>query len=250
MATGFSFWRHDRLGELVKPFWNWVASVVAGVLGRWRHLAFRFRIRELGLVVAAWLGLGFRYRSGFLPGLGASLILVLVAYHALANVLTHQGYHSVAFAKPALPSVPWERRVAAFGGKLSQAFALAPDRAVEFAGWILEAADRQRLDPELIASLVRVESGFRKKARSHVGAIGPAQVRPRFWREFCGGGDLTDPGYNIHCGAQVLAYLAELCGGGDCALVAYNVGRNSTRKQAARRFVSKIDHNLMQLRTL
>ena len=187
-------------------------------------------------------------RARALRGVAAGLILG--ACLALANVLTHQGYRTVAFAKPALPSVTWEERVAAFGDRLGAAFGLEPGRAGQFAGWILEAADRQRLEPELIASLVQVESAFRKHARSHTGAIGPAQVTPRYWAEFCGGDDLNDPRHNIHCGAQVLAHLKELCGGGDCALVAYNVGRNSTRKQAGRRFVSKVDHHFLQLKTL
>ena len=165
-------------------------------------------------------------------------------------MLRPQEHRAVAFAKPALPSIPWDERVAAFGDKLGQAFQLEPGPASEFAGWILEAADRQRLEPELIASLVQVESGFRKHVRSYVGAVGPAQVQPRYWTEFCGGDDLTDPGFNIHCGAQVLAHLKELCGGGECALAAYNIGRNSSRKQAGRRFVSKVGHHFLQLKTI
>ena len=38
----------------------------------------------------------------------------------------------------------------------------------------------------LLASLVLIESSFRKDAVSHVGAIGPAQVRPEMWSSFCG----------------------------------------------------------------
>ena len=177
---------------------------------------------------------------------GLSLGVVL----ASADALTQQKFRTVALAKPALPSIPWEERVGDFGSKLGQAFGLERGRALQFAGWILEAADRQGLEPELIASLVRVESGFREHARSNAGAIGPAQVKPRYWSEFCGGDDLTDPRFNIHCGAQVLVHLKELCGGGECALATYNIGRNSTRKQAGRRFVSKVDHHFLQLKTL
>ncbi len=203
-------------------------AIIAGAAGLWRGV--------------------FGYCSSAVAGLVAALVLVV--YLAFANVLSHQGYYRATLAKPVLPSVSWEQRVADFGDRLSDAFGLAPGRALEFAGWILEAADRQRLDAELIASLLQVESGFRKNIRSQVGAIGPAQVRPRFWSEFCGGDDLTDPAYNIHCGAQVLAHLKRLCGGAECALAAYNVGMYSTRKQAARRYVSKIDHQLLQLKTL
>ena len=58
------------------------------------------------------------------------------------------------------------------------------------------AAERlleQGLEPELLASLVLTESSFRKDVVSHVGAIGPAQVRPDYWSGFCGSSDLLDP---------------------------------------------------------
>ena len=229
MATRLHAWRKYRLPEIVAHFRNRQPAGSEGATGcRWRP------------------GRGVRFRA--LCGLAA--VLVLGCCLALTNLLSHQGYQRVAFAKPALPSVGWDERVAEFGDKLGQAFGLEPGPAVEFAGWILEAADRQRLEPELIASLVQVESHFRKRVRSHAGAVGPAQVKPRYWSEFCGGDDLTNPRYNIHCGAQVLAHLMELCGGGECALAAYNVGMNSTRKQAGRRYVSKVGHRLLQLKTI
>ena len=176
----------------------------------------------------------------------AGLMLGLLLF----NALSQPEQRKVPLAKPALPSIAWDARVAAFGEKLGKVFGVGPGRATEFAGWILEAADRQNLEPELIASLVHVESSFRKRVRSYAGAVGPAQVQPRYWNEFCGGDDLTDPRFNIHCGAQVLAHLKELCGGGECALAAYNIGRNSSRKLAGRRYVSKVDYHFLQLKTL
>jgi len=177
-----------------------------------------------------------------------SLVLGVGAW--VFSAFPQQDARTVAITKPPLPSDHWDERVAAFGDKLGQVFGLNSGRATEFAGWILEAADRQQIEPELIASLVFVESSFRKQVRSYVGAIGPAQVRPRYWARFCGDDDLTDPRLNIHCGAQVLAHLKELCGGGECALAAYNVGMNSLRKQAAHRYVSKVDYHFLQLTTL
>ncbi len=177
-------------------------------------------------------------------------VLLLCIVLAYSNVFVHQGYKTVPFAKPVLPTVTWGERVGAFGRKLEKAFGLRPLVATEFSGWILEAADRQRLDPEKIASLVYVESSFRKNVRSWAGAIGPTQIKPWYWGKFCGNDDLTDPRHNIHCGAQVLAHLEELCGGSECALGIYNIGMNSTRQQAARRYVSKIDQHYLQLKTL
>ncbi len=187
---------------------------------------------------------------------------VLVSWHlvfvfalaAVASVVsfngTHPGYQRIAFALPAVEhiSVPWHSEVDAFGHKVSQAFGVHRSTATEFAGWILEASERQGIEPELLASLVLTESSFNKDARSHLGAIGPAQVRPEFWSTFCGG-DLKDPADNIYCGAQVLSHLLDRCGDDTvCALTAYNIGPYGSEEQAGRRYVSKVDEYTETLR--
>ena len=96
----------------------------------------------------------------------------------------------------------------------------------------------------------RRESTFRKQAVSHVGAIGPAQVRPEMWSQFCGSSNLVDPAENIYCGAQVLSHLRERCGDDLCALKAYNIGMYSQELSAASRYVAKIDRAREQLRSL
>jgi soluble lytic murein transglycosylase-like protein len=119
--------------------------------------------------------------------------------------------------------------VTTFAARLEDVFGIDGERAVDFADWILEASARQQLPPELIAGLIYTESSFRKRVRSWAGAVGPAQVKPRFWREFCGGADLSDPEHNVHCGAQVLAHYMQQCGEFDCALRLYNVGPRNLR---------------------
>ena len=180
----------------------------------------------------------------------AALALALLVSLAVTELGTHQGYERIAFAVPATQSatMPWESEVNAFGHKVHRAFGVRRATATEFAGWILEASERQRLEPELLASLVLTESSFRKNARSHVGAIGPAQVRPEFWSGFCGISNLNDPAENIYCGAQVLSHLKERCGGDMCALRAYNVGINSNRLQAGQRYVTKVGQYREHLR--
>ena len=150
---------------------------------------------------------------------------------------------TLAVAKPFHVSQTWEQRKAVFGRRVQEAFGIPMDRAGEFAGWILEAADRQQLAPELIASLVFTESSFRKQVRSAAGAIGPAQIKPRYWADFCGAPDLSDPEQNIYCGAQVLAHLEERCGALECALASYNVGFSAWRRQAGLRYVSRIERH-------
>jgi len=133
----------------------------------------------------------------------------------------------------ALPSVEdrgtWGDEVEAFSLRLEEGFGLGSDKADAFAGWILEASTRQNVSPELLASLIYTESTFRTRARSWSGAIGPAQVKPRFWTRFCGGADLSDPEHNIYCGAQIVAHYAEQCGDFECAFRLYNVGPSNLR---------------------
>jgi len=189
---------------------------------------------------------------GFVIKLQAGCIaVVLVAALGTANFSMQRGYERIAFAIPAATHTqqPWNAKVEAFGSRVSQAFGVGHGTAREFASWILEASTRQHLDPELLASLVHTESTFRKQARSHVGAIGPAQVRPEIWSQFCGSSNLLDPAENIYCGAQVLSHLRDRCGDELCALKAYNIGLYSARVQAASRYVAKIDRAREQLRS-
>ncbi len=154
---------------------------------------------------------------------------------------------TMPFPKPALKSQAWDEQVAEFGSRVHGAFGVPRKTAMEFAGWILEASQRQQIPAELVASLVFTESSFRKEAHSIAGAVGPAQVKPKYWSEFCGFPNLYDPEQNIYCGAQILAHLQELCGAMECALSIYNVGINSERDQAGERYVAKIDRHLSQL---
>lgn len=211
----------------------------------WQKASDRFK----AIVSRARYSMSARWTA--VPG---SLRVIAYSHFALIAVLaataqvvsfngTNQGYERIAFALPAVEhtNVPWHSEVDAFGHKVSQAFGVRRNTATEFAGWILEASERQGLEPELLASLVLTESSFRKNVVSHVGAIGPAQVRPEYWSGFCGSTDLVDPAENIYCGAQVLSHLMDRCGDDTvCALTAYNIGPYSDEEQAGRRYVSKV----------
>ena len=137
-----------------------------------------------------------------------------------------------------------------FSERLVKGFGVKPEVASEFSGWILEASERQKIHPDILASLLITESSFRKHVVSHVGAVGPAQVRPEYWSEYCGMTEalLSDPEANVHCGAMVLAYFKDRCLGSlQCALRAYNVGLHSQRIKAAQRYLNKIKKYLASL---
>lgn len=177
-------------------------------------------------------------------------VLMILVPLIVFNGKVDQRLERIAFAIPAAvdPGQPWGSTVDAFARKVSVAFGVRRGDASEFAGWILEASERQELDPDLLASLVQTESTFQKNARGLRGAVGPAQIKPQLWSHFCGTSNLLDPAENIYCGAQVLSYLKDECGSEHCALQAYNVGTAGVRPNAARHYVAKIDRARDRLR--
>lgn len=181
-------------------------------------------------------------------------LALLLAAVSLLSGFTYTSYPSreavvsMPFPKPALPSQSWQERVDGFGLRVHKGLGVPYAKATEFAHWILEAAERQQLAPELVASLVFTESSFRKVAYSAAGAVGPTQIKPQYWAEFCGVDDLHDPEQNIYCGAQILAHLQDRCGGLQCALAHYNLGVNwRSNQEAGLRYLSKIDRHLAKL---
>lgn len=80
---------------------------------------------------------------------------------------------------------------------------------------LLELCKKHRFDPALILSQIRVESAFKVKARSSVGALGLMQVMPdtaeyiskRYRLKYTGARSLKDPFINLSIGVTYLAYL-------------------------------------------
>ncbi|NLC22251.1 MAG: lytic transglycosylase domain-containing protein [Halomonadaceae bacterium] len=133
---------------------------------------------------------------------------------------------------------------------LIEGFGLDEKKADDFAEWIEEASQLSGVPVEHLSVLIATESSFRYRAESWAGAIGPAQVMPKFWSEFCDS-DLYDPRENIICGARVLAHYRESCAdaGWTCAFKKYNVGpsgyRRASSEGAMDRYMTKIRHNQM-----
>lgn len=225
--------------------WRAAVSLAVAVL---RTCLSRCRDQASVLVAAASR---IRHRSPWRWNLA-----FLLAAVAMLSGFGYTGYPSssavvsMPIPKPALPSQSWQERVDSFGLRVHKGLGVPHAKATEFAHWILEAAERQQLAPELVASLVFTESSFRKVAYSAAGAVGPTQIKPHYWAEFCGVDNLHDPEQNIYCGAQILAHLKDRCGGQACALAAYNIGVNSTRKQAGLRYVSKIDRHRAKIEAI
>jgi len=236
VATRISDWQRPHIVWWLSDLFSWAVFTA----GRTRLVATWLKRFHLPLVIKIQL---------------VAVSLALISALAVATLSGHGGYKRVAFAIPAnvmaLPS--WESGTEELAVRINRAFGVGNVTATEFSDWIMEASERQALSPELIASVVFTESSFRKSVTSHVGAIGPAQVRPDYWSEFCGSDNLSDPAENIYCGAQILSYFKDACGGESCALEAYNVGPatrdDSYYADAGRRYVSKIDRHKRKLET-
>jgi soluble lytic murein transglycosylase-like protein len=99
---------------------------------------------------------------------------------------------------------------------------ISPQKAYE--GAILEAAERYRLDPALIRSVIQIESGFNALAVSPVGAQGLMQLMP-FVSDEMGVEDPFNPRENIMGGARLLRRLLNHFDGNvKLTLAGYNAG--------------------------
>lgn len=110
---------------------------------------------------------------------------------------------------------------------------------VPYRGAVEQAAAETGLDPYLIVSVMRVESGFNPRAVSPRGARGLMQVMPETgaWVARQLGVDrfhpdqLFDPETSLRFGAWYLAHLQKVFGGRlAAALAAYNGGQANVRQ--------------------
>ena len=87
-------------------------------------------------------------------------------------------------------------------------------------------------DPNLVLSIIAVESSFNPNVVSSAGAVGLMQVMP-LWKKELGVEDLIDPEVSIHAGVQILERYQRWYGDLSLALAAYNVGPGSVSEALA-----------------
>ena len=97
---------------------------------------------------------------------------------------------------------------------------------IPYSAEIRAAALKAGIDPLLLTSVVRAESGFRATAVSRVGAQGLAQLMPATSRSM-GVKDPFDPASNVAAGARYLANNLRIYGRTDLALAAYQAGKGA-----------------------
>jgi hypothetical protein len=100
---------------------------------------------------------------------------------------------------------------------------------IPFAVEIRSAAIEAGIDPLLLASMIRAESGFRPEAVSWAGAQGLTQLMPGTARSL-EVSDPFDPAENVRGGAKYLAGNLRIYGRVDLALAAYQAGKGAVAR--------------------
>jgi soluble lytic murein transglycosylase len=112
-----------------------------------------------------------------------------------------------------------------------------------------EAAKRG-LDPYLVASIIRQESGFEPTTVSNAGAVGLMQIMPQEAAAIAAAGgiegvtreSLFDPAINIAVGAAELSQkLARMNGNETLAIAAYNGGEDNVNRWLTRTPIDDVD---------
>lgn len=108
---------------------------------------------------------------------------------------------------------------------------------IDYREQILDSSARHGVDPLLVCSIIRCESGWDVQAASAAGAVGLMQVMPSTSAELAEQGlvdagtydpnNLTDPATNIEYGSAYLQQLYSLLGSTDAVIAAYNAGPGS-----------------------
>ncbi len=132
---------------------------------------------------------------------------------------------TAAYSTPATSAE--ERKITRLSGHIQRKYRVSETKARHIVQEAVHNAKQHRLDPELILALIAVESTFKERAVSRVGARGLMQVMPRPHadkvREIGGSHQLFDPTKNIHIGSRILVkYLNNHSGNLRRALLSYN----------------------------
>lgn len=105
-----------------------------------------------------------------------------------------------------------------------------PEQAATLEKTVEQIAAQHALPPELLHSVIKVESNYNPYAVSPKGALGMMQLIPSTAKRF-GVGDVFNPAENIQGGARYLRYLLDLYNGNyPLALAAYNAGEGAVAK--------------------
>lgn len=99
--------------------------------------------------------------------------------------------------------------------------ALRKDPYSKYRAYARVMAEKYGIDPDIFVRQISVESGFNPKAVSPAGAIGIAQIVPKYHP----GVDPTNPFESLEYAARYMSNLVKKYGSYEKALSVYNSGR-------------------------
>lgn len=140
-----------------------------------------------------------------------------------------------------------EKRATKLSNGIQTAYAVTPSTANRVAPLIIQNAEKQNLDPLLVAAIIRQESTYRSQVTSPAGAVGLMQIIPKYWQNTCGS-NLLDEAINVQCGTYILSKYEDSAGSMKKALGYYNVGptgynnNRKMRKQGKRYAKQVLNH--------
>ena len=117
---------------------------------------------------------------------------------------------------------------------------------------IIKQSTEMGVDPAIMLSLARAESGFRQEAKGASGTVGVFQLLPSTARGM--GFDPYKLDDNIKCGITYYRNLYKIFGTTEKALAAYNAGPNAVRRcncipQHSQAFVNRVISNSKYYKT-
>ncbi|UNT58031.1 transglycosylase SLT domain-containing protein [Acinetobacter sp. ASP199] len=137
-----------------------------------------------------------------------------------------------------------EKRSAKLSKGIQNAYAISASTADRVSPLIIHHAEKNSLDPLIVAAVIRQESTYRSQVTSSAGAVGLMQVIPRYWQSTCGN-NLYDEAVNIQCGAYILSHYHQSAGDLKKALGYYNVGptnyeKNRNMRKQGKRYANQV----------
>lgn len=251
MLTQFASARFDARFRVSEGVWSRDPRVICDCQqhrGRRRSRAFLRRVARLAR------------KQAFAMAVALSLGVGIIQMPTSARTLRvtqpppPPAVHAAAAVQPLRP-VPLPQQLEMFA---------APDRTlvservkeeffrteIPYGALIYAEAKRNGLPPELVAAVVKAESDFRPRLRSHKNAIGLMQLVPSTGA-LMGARDLLDPADNVRAGTRYLRYLYRRFGSDHAkVLAAYNAGEGNIARfggippfRETHRYLQKIASN-------
>lgn len=128
---------------------------------------------------------------------------------------------------------------------------LSESDASTFAGYLVSAADKFKIQLSVLLALVKVESGFKPEATSPAGARGLTQVIPKYHndkiqeaRTFFNTYSIYEPKLNIYVGAWALRDMVDRSGDLETGLLMYNGTATDESKAYAKLVLTEADRAL------